>query len=93
MSDFPIRCFCNKVIGHLLGKWLRLIREDQMTPGDALTQLGIPPKRFCCRRMFLGYRIPIDHINMMDDREGFNKLNHITFDNTQCKTARLYDAR
>ena len=49
----PIRCFtCNKCIAHM---WItyNIKIESGCTPNDVLNELGL--KRYCCRRMFLGY--------------------------------------
>jgi len=49
----PVRCFtCGKVIGD---KWenYKSITENGKTPVNAFEILGL--KRYCCKRMILGY--------------------------------------
>jgi len=50
---FPVRCFsCGKVIGHLWEEYKKRV-ENGEDPAKVLDGLGV--KRYCCRRMFLGY--------------------------------------
>lgn len=56
MSTFPPRCFtCGKVL--ILEKYQKLL-EEGYKEDNAMDLMGL--KRFCCRRMFLGYVPEID---------------------------------
>jgi DNA-directed RNA polymerase I, II, and III subunit RPABC5 len=51
--DFPVRCFtCNKVIANKIETYKKYV-EEKMELKEALDKIGA--KRYCCRRMFLGY--------------------------------------
>lgn len=65
----PVRCFtCNKVIGHKWNDYCQYV-EEEMSSGKtemesrdiALQKVGLPPEKYCCRRMMLG------HVNVIDD--------------------------
>lgn len=54
----PVRCFCNKPIGHLWNTYKEKVKTEK--PGTVLDELNI--KRYCCRRMFLGHIDIIDNL-------------------------------
>ena len=64
----PVRCFtCNKVIGHLWGRYTELVSEylaagepELTAHNKALNEVGLPPEKYCCRRMLLS------HVNVID---------------------------
>jgi len=50
---FPVRCFtCNKVIGQYELKFEKMLKDN--VPMDEILKT-FNMKRWCCRRMFLGY--------------------------------------
>ena len=65
----PVRCFtCNKVIGHKWNDYQQMTVSNidagmnEMDARDnALTMVGIPPEKYCCRRMLTS------HVNVIDD--------------------------
>jgi len=61
----PVRCFCNKVIGHLWEKYNILVEEyisngadETKVRGQVLDELGLD--KYCCRRMLLSHVDVID---------------------------------
>jgi len=57
----PIRCFsCGQLVADQYEQYLKLIKEENKTPEQALDTLGI--KKYCCRRMFLSHVEAIDEI-------------------------------
>lgn len=51
--SLPVRCFsCGYVIGQLEQKFIDLL-EEKGNHEEALKALNV--KKYCCRRMFLGY--------------------------------------
>ena len=57
---FPVRCItCGKCLANLKSSYDELL-ENKKSIGEALDILKI--KRYCCRRMFLGY------VNIIDVR-------------------------
>lgn len=58
--SFPIRCFtCGNAIGRLETKYFSEV-DSGKEPGKVLDALNV--KRYCCRRMFLGYVNIIDQL-------------------------------
>ena len=56
----PVRCFtCGKVVGNLWETYEAMIREEDLTPCEALDELHL--KRYCCRRMILSHIDNVDH--------------------------------
>lgn len=64
----PVCCFtCNKVIGHLWQKYqdqlqIRLDSGEEIftARNNVLLDIGLPPEKYCCRRMIL------THVNIID---------------------------
>jgi DNA-directed RNA polymerase I, II, and III subunit RPABC5 len=68
---FPVRCFtCNKVVACFEESFNSLIDEGK-TIGDALNLLNI--RRYCCRRMFLGYVNNIDKLILYSESDDTTK--------------------
>ncbi|WP_423792257.1 DNA-directed RNA polymerase subunit N [Methanocaldococcus indicus] len=62
---FPIRCFsCGNVISEVFEEYKRRLLNGE-NPKDILDDLGI--KKYCCRRMFISYRISKDGKEIIDE--------------------------
>jgi DNA-directed RNA polymerase subunit N len=62
---FPIRCFsCGNVIAEVFEEYKERILKGE-NPKDVLDDLGI--KKYCCRRMFISYRISEDGKEIIDE--------------------------
>lgn len=50
---FPVKCYtCGKMVGHKKAEYDKCILEGEGA-GDVLDKLGM--KKYCCRRMYLGF--------------------------------------
>jgi DNA-directed RNA polymerases I, II, and III subunit RPABC5 len=72
----PVRCFtCNKVIGHLWEKYLKL-RQNYILKGDTETNANcksldeLKLNNYCCRRMILGNVDVIDNLLLYSNNPG-----------------------
>ena len=62
---FPIRCFsCGNVISEVYEEYVSRLKEGE-NPNKILDDLGI--KKYCCRRMFISYRIGEDGKEIIDE--------------------------
>ena len=62
---FPIRCFsCGGVISEVYEEYVSKLKEGEDL-SNALDDLGI--KKYCCRRMFISYRIGEDGKEIIDE--------------------------
>ncbi|ADG13361.1 DNA-directed RNA polymerase subunit N [Methanocaldococcus infernus] len=62
---FPIRCFsCGNVIAEVFEEYKERVLKGE-DPGKVLDDLGI--KKYCCRRMFISYRIGKNGEEIIDE--------------------------
>lgn len=74
----PVRCFtCNKTIGHLwekynikLHNYLSNDFKECVARDMALNDVGIPPEKYCCRRMLLSHIDVIDSLLLYSNNPG-----------------------
>ena len=71
----PVRCFCNKVIGHLWKKYDNEVQlkisqggDESIVRGKVMDDLGL--SKYCCRRMFLGHVDVIDTLLKYSNNPG-----------------------